>query len=245
MTSDAADAQTALLHAGLADLIAQRRLRPDPQRLVKIHPQTWIKWLGISGSQSGLPWLNTAEHVQVIGRADLVGLSQAAEADRSGDNLRRLFIAVMMWGSGTTNGRGPRYTAKALADGRIDETLAQTQRLVLDDQAEDAYTRFRLGGIGPAFSTKWFWAAGLDHRLRLRPLVLDARVWASLGELGWNSKVASGSNRRNLRYRAYLAALKDCASQGLAGVKNAEDIESLLFRWAGGRRSPQRGDDSS
>ena len=42
----------------------------------------------------------------VIGRARLEGLSRAASVSDPA-SLVRLWVATMMWGSGTTNGRGP------------------------------------------------------------------------------------------------------------------------------------------
>jgi hypothetical protein len=49
----------------------------------------------------------------LIGREDLAVLHGAVGTEA--DGLLELFTAVMIWGSGTTNGRGPRYSERPWA----------------------------------------------------------------------------------------------------------------------------------
>ena len=42
----------------------------------------------------------------------------------------------------------------------------------------------RLTGIGPAFHTKWMWLMGRVTRTLPTPLILDARLWAGLRQVG-------------------------------------------------------------
>ncbi len=93
-----------------------------------------------------------------------------------------------------------------------------------------AYASFRLSGVGPAFFTKWFWASTLDAELSLTPLILDARVWRSLGSLGWDSRTAAGSRHWRNRYVAYLEAMHRWAA--LVEV-SPEELEWALFTSAG------------
>jgi len=52
----------------------------------------------------------------------------------------------MLWGSGTSNGRGPRYTAAALADRRLPLVLEQTAELVATSDLHAAHETFRVKG---------------------------------------------------------------------------------------------------
>jgi len=112
-------------------------------------------------------------------------------------------------------------------------SLVRTREMVLGGDPGEAYVSFRSTGVGPAFYTKWFWAVGLDRNLNPTPLILDARVWASLGALGWDSRESAGSRRWKHRYPAYLTAMEGWASN-LPDVKGAEHLEQMLFQWAGG-----------
>ena len=83
----------------------------------------------------------------------------------------------MMWGSGTTNGRGPRYTEAALSTENAVPTLIEVHHLIASGEIAAAYNLHkRLTGIGPAFHTKWMWLMGRVTRTLPTPLILDARV---------------------------------------------------------------------
>lgn len=214
--------------------LAETGWTPDRERTVVFRPATWRpRFEGNSAALSVLRDLSPDEVANrgQVRRADIAQLSRAVDATDP-DSVIRLFVATMMWGSGTTNGRGPRYTAAALDDPRLIPSLVDTRQLVLDGEPGEAYVRFRSRGVGPAFFTKWFWASGIGHSLA-PPLILDARVWASLGALGWDSRQAAGSTKWSDRYAAYLDCMERWASSSLPGIETAEDLEQVLFRWAG------------
>lgn len=216
----------------LVELVESSEFSPDVVRRVKVYPATWARWIADDAETEGLTWFDTSIREATVERADLLNLAATIEDDDP-TTLRRLFVATMMWGTGQSNGRGPRYLSLALADSRLDETLHHTRQAVLDNRPEDAYSQFKIDGVGPSFFTKWFWAAGLGSDLRVVPLVLDARVWASLGALGWNSVTAAESRLRKLRYRAYLDVCAEWAAGNPELFSSPEDVENVLFRWAG------------
>lgn len=157
-----------------------------------------------------------------LDRNDLERL--AGEPDDAGRVA--LFVATMMWGSGTTNGRGPRYTARALTDERLIDTLRVTAEAVGRDDLRSAYASFRVSGVGESFFTKWFWAASLaDHPAR-RPLICDLRVRATLERLGWT--LTPTGRRHAVRYDAFVTFVHEVASHLDRGA-SAEQVEWLLF----------------
>lgn len=87
-----------------------------------------------------------------------------------------------MWGSGTTQGRGPRYTADALQDGRLVGTLVEVSHLIGEGNLAGAHRRFRISGAGSAFYMKFFW--GFSLAMTDAPaLILDRRVRETLARL--------------------------------------------------------------
>lgn len=136
-----------------------------------------------------------------MSREDLAGLRDAVGTDT--DGLRELFTAVMIWGSGTTNGRGPRNTEKALSDAQLSPTLLRTYGMVRAGDLVGAYRSFRIAGVGFPFFTKWF-AAVDDGSAGDRALILDSRVFATLNELGWMSWQSAGTPNRAMRYAVYV-----------------------------------------
>jgi hypothetical protein len=153
--------------------------------------------------------------------------------------LRRLFVASLIWGLGKKNGRMLPGFRVALEHPGLDRALASSARLIRDGRPGDAYQlweRSRIPGLDEPFFTKWLYAAGLAGvpEGSLKPLVLDANVWRSLGVLGWSSERVSGFKRRTMPaagYCAYLAAASRWASAlSTSGVPvSAEDIERFLF----------------
>jgi len=207
----------------------------NPKREHPFRPATWRpRFVRFPAAKSVLDEFATdaTPNGGRITRKNLVELSRACDSGDP-DDLVRLFVATMLWGSGTSNGRGPRYTAEALDDPRLVPSLASTREMVLNGDPGQAYVRFRSSGVGPAFYTKWFWAAGLERELSPMPLILDARVWSSLGALEWDSRESAGSKRWKDRYPAYLTAMEGWA-RDLQGVNDAEHLEQMLFQWAGG-----------
>ncbi|MFF7177651.1 hypothetical protein [Streptomyces sp. NPDC008121] len=210
----------------LRDLVDRHRdLAQSP---VRFRPSTWRPRLEPHGAAHvldiGVGCADGRGGDRLLGRGDL-----AALRDRAGDDperLRDLFVAVMVWGSGTTNGRGPRYTAAALADPRLPAVLDATRQAVRDGDPAEAYRRFVLDGVGRSFFTKWF--AAVDDRPAPSPraLILDARVLHSLNALGWTTWQAAGTRHWPARYTAYITCMHTWAAS--FGV-TADWLEWLLF----------------
>jgi hypothetical protein len=193
------------------------RLRPlveahrDRQQLpVRFRPTTWRPWLEPHAASHvlrlGTGTTDPGRGERLVGRDDLAALRREA-ADDDPDTLRDLFVAVMIWGSGTTNGRGPRYTADALSDPRLPHVLRTTCHAVRAGELEAAYDAFALRGVGRSFFTKWFAAVDDGAGPGDRALILDNRVLRSLNALGWTSIEAAGTRRRSARYAAYVRAV--------------------------------------
>jgi len=186
---------------------------------VRLNPTTWDKYPRIKGATGGLP--------SSIKRSDL---SESASNTNWMDDssIERLFVHTMAWGSGTTNGRGPRYTDQALAQGHVGETLRKARALLQDGHPGAAYhLHKKISRVGPAFFTKQLWAIDTQLDSADQCLILDARVWSALGKHNWNSiDAADGSRRWADRYVAYLRA---CARWADDAEAKPEDVEFTLF----------------
>ena len=218
----------------------QRTYCADPGALlrdVKVNWSTWAKWYEPGSKTVGKTTFIIPEEAREaagdftrnekspIDRNRLESLSRDATTDEA---RIRLLVATMAWGSGTTNGRGPRNTAKAVADPNLDSTLEKTREHVAIGDLSAAHDAFRLAGIGEAFFTKWFWACSLGFEYRQQALILDLRVreslWSACGK-GWSRPSGSAG------YVDYIELLHDVASQLTRTYPNmtAEKIEWLLF----------------
>lgn len=188
---------------------------------VDINRPTWERYESIAGR---LP--PTVVHLT---RDDIRSSAAATWGRRvrpDDDAIERFFVAVMAWGSGTTNGRGPRYTNTALSSGNVPSVLRDAASALADGDIAAAYgLHRRLPGVGPSFFTKMLWAIGTTLDVRPTPLIMDRLVWAALGEIGWNSQVAAGSRRWGDRYVAYLRACEEWAGDH----HTPEDVEYTLF----------------
>ncbi|WP_256215972.1 hypothetical protein [Streptomyces sp. Ag109_O5-10] len=202
--------------------------RGRQQTAVRFRPATWLPWLEPHGATQALELgaLDTASTSgeRLISRDDLTVARQALSDDPEG--LRDLFVGVMIWGAGTTNGRAPRYTSAALGDTRMPHVLEATRSAVRVGELTRAYTEFTLRGVGRSFFTKWF--ATVDDRDAEceRALILDDRVLRSVNALGWSSREAAGTRRWSARYAAYTGAMHEWA--GSLSV-TAPWLEWLLF----------------
>ena len=196
-------------------------LSSEQQKPVDINPAVWTKYEVIS---------EVLPHPTILySRADLKALVLPAFQDNDPRLIKELFVKIMMWGSGTTNGRGPRYTSKALKESELVAVLIKVRELLLSSRISDAYDLHRrIPGVGPSFHTKLLWVIGSDiENLSPRPLILDDVVWKGLKAIGWNSRKAAGTNRRGKRYEAYLKACEVLASEKEC---TAEEIEYSLFK---------------
>ncbi|WP_405890254.1 hypothetical protein OG427_17860 [Streptomyces sp. NBC_00133] len=202
------------------------------QKPVRFRPGTWRSRLEPHEAAHvldiGVGCANGPSGDRLISRGDLSHIR-----DRVGDDpnsLRDLFVAVMIWGSGTTNGRGPRYTEAALSDARMSTVLRTTREAVREGDLSGAYRQFVLNRVGRSFFTKWF--AAIDDRDATcdRALILDDRVFRSLNALGWSSWKAAGTRHWPTRYATYVSSMHGWASA--LGV-TADWLEWLLFHLNG------------
>ncbi|MGW0928098.1 8-oxoguanine DNA glycosylase OGG fold protein [Streptomyces sp. NPDC002644] len=202
------------------------------QKPVRFRPETWRSRLEPHGAAHvlgiGVECVNGPSGDRLISRGDLATLRDSVGGDPGG--LRDLFVAVMVWGSGTTNGRGPRYTEAALSDPRLLAVLGTTRQAVRDGDLGSAYQQFILRGVGRSFFTKWFAAVDDRDSTGERALILDDRVFRSLNALGWSSWRAAGTRRWPTRYEVYVSSMHAWASS--LGV-TAEWLEWLLFHLNG------------
>ncbi len=213
--------------------------------------ETWLPWLR-DGTRPGrrsaypLPPANSRPAVALledprlrasttsteelaVDRAMLVALAgDATSADPAA--LIRLFVATMMWGSGTTYGRGPRRTAEALSADNLADVLLETRDAVHTDDLVSAHRAFSVQGVGESFFTKWFWTASLDREDQRRPLILDNRVRAVLHRI-LGSHPSWKVHRGGAGYDAYVAVIHDAADALSPTFPHidAEKIEWLMF----------------
>ncbi|WP_374100218.1 hypothetical protein [Streptomyces sp. DSM 110735] len=195
------------------------------QKPVRFRPGTWRPRLEPHGVAHvldiGAGCVDGRSGDRLISRGDLALLRDRVGGDL--DSLRDLFVAAMIWGSGTTNGRGPRYTEAALSDARMLMVLRATREAVRNGDMGEAYRLFDLKGVGRSFFTKWFAAVDDRDATCNRALILDDRVLRSLNALGWTSWKAAGTRRWAARYAAYVSAMHGWgpvsgSHGGLAGV---------------------------
>lgn len=157
-----------------------------------------------------------------------------AAADLEGrEAVLSAFLLTMVWGSGTSNSRSLRNTARALADpGRTAEQLAEAAAVWRSLVALDAkavagiYNGLDVPGIGPAFFTKWFAASGRRTGRYWQPLILDSRVAVALNRrLGVFLYKEAQSKAPAARYVAYLRLLHRWAGRDA----DAARLEWVLF----------------
>ena len=117
--------------------------RAQEQSPVRVNPETWARYPAIAGL-GAIP--------QEIRRTDLAERAGRISWDAPHhDEVARLFVLTMAWGSGVTNGRGPRYTGAALAAGASTiDTLVHTRALIAEGDVAGAYRLHRrLPGVRP------------------------------------------------------------------------------------------------
>jgi hypothetical protein len=190
------------------------------QGQVGINPEIWTNYEAIAAV---LP-----KPANSYSRVDLMKLVSEAFSENDHQLISELFIKTMMWGSGTTNGRGPRHTDKALREGKPAEIMIGARKLLKASRISDAYDLHRrFPGVGPSFHTKLLWVIGSDiENLNPQPLILDELVWKGLKSTGWNSIQAAGTLNRGRRYCAYL---NHCSRLSAEHICRPEDIEYSLY----------------
>ncbi|MET7456497.1 hypothetical protein ABZT03_32385 [Streptomyces sp. NPDC005574] len=202
------------------------------QQPVRFRPATWRSWLEPHGAAHvldvGVGCTTGPSGDRLISRDDLARLRDHLGDDP--DDLRDLYVAVMLWGCGTTNGRGPRHTQAALSDARMPTVLRTTRESVREGDLSRAYRQFVLKGVGRSFFTKWFAAVDDRDPTCERALILDDRVFRSLNALGWSSYEVAGTRHWPTRYATYVSSMHTWAAS--LDVP-AERLEWLLFHLNG------------
>jgi hypothetical protein len=212
---------------------------------VRINGAAWepyLRQVDLTNLQLDLDELQAVVSSDRITRTDLKVLASRA-ADLA--SLQRLLVATLAWGKGSGNNRLLPAFVRLLSDRRLAAALETSAAHAQDGRPALAYQAWRASGVrglGESFFTKWLWAASRtvegDFSVdQPRCLVLDARVWRTLGEKQhqWSSLVATAGDRsRPERYAAYTQACHRWADD--LGV-DAEQIEWVLFK-ANGRLPP-------
>ncbi len=219
-----------------------------PQRLLEFREAI----TGLNPDQQSIPyssdsWKNLFQNdpdVNSIVKRFLESISRenvkalGAEAVRDTNSVRRFFIAVMMWGYGTT-AYGP-YRVKRMLDNRSAEgILRDTLQRVLSGDIQAAYRDFALRGCGPSFMTKYLYFIGLSLNVRPLPLILDSRVAQSLKSMdgddsGWTEFIKCAVGKRGSinvlpypdGYIRYIETMDQWAKE--LGCR-ADAIELFLF----------------
>jgi hypothetical protein len=149
-------------------------LRPLEQA-IPFSPQQWQEHSHtLSALKSAFPEIFIQNKIT---RAVLMDAGQlASDGKISWDDF---FVAVMMWGFGTT-GYGPWRTGKMLMTpnfGRIFATIRQHLKV---GDIKAAHQGVRIEWLGAPFFTKLFYFLGWVFELEPFPLILDARVARNL-----------------------------------------------------------------
>jgi hypothetical protein len=208
------------------------------QQPVRFRPPSWPRasndWLTSPTLTKPSRW---RDGDRIIDAADLEAACGALSLEDRRETMAA-FALVMAWGSGTSAPRSYRHTAAALADDRLYPTLRHTAELCRGSGEmtvlEEAYTAFRVDGVGRSFFTKWFRFAGREavEPRAWQPLILDDRVLATLNRtLGTSTQELAGSHRWKSRYRAYVETLNEWADEvrhdGIAVT--ADRLEWIFF----------------
>lgn len=173
---------TDALQSWLASPAVQARHGADPGRhAVHIKPGRWV-------ASAGRHWpagLGTGNTPTMVTRRDLFYLAAATQA---GASWIPLLAASFAWGQGTS-GYGPARLQKIFKTNDptdLDRSLTDAVDTLRSDGAVAAYrvlTR-RVRHLGPAFFTKFLYAAGEGLAVgQPRPLILDKRVAVSMRTL--------------------------------------------------------------
>ncbi len=212
-------------------------LKSGDRQRISFSTSSWDTCLSRAGRKdlartlSALPGIVSKER---ISRRDIIVLARTTTTKR---DREALLIAALVWGKGPKNNRMFPAFVRLLTDPRLDAALEGSAQHAAAGRPAAAYRSWRRSGVrglGEAFFTKWLWAASHTGPNRFSPerprcLVLDSRVWNSLGADAhrWSSVVAAGTNRRADRYEAYTRA---CARWAKELDVSAENVEWALFR---------------
>lgn len=222
---------------GALKLIDAGEFKRATEEPIAFNTAAWNRYLIRAGRkrlESILRNMPDVTQHETITRADVIDLAASATTKTQREAL---LVGTLVWGKGPLNNRMFPAFVRLLNDPRLDTALVTSATHAQAGRPAEAYRAWRSSGVkglGEAFFTKWLWAAshigGNEFTVdRPRCLVLDIRVWNSLGHKDhpWSSVVAAGTKRRPERYEAYTRACALWADE--LGV-TPEQVEWALFR---------------
>src|SRR5690625_658856 len=164
------------LHQRVAELGAD----PAPQLQMVWNPSKWIKWLGylphVTQYLEDLAERTTQKYGEpAVSRTDVLN---EVKPQVAADNVHLAFIAVMIWGYGTT-GYGAHRTNEILQQSADDQSGQLSEHAIQSLKSAAAYAAngtegtysfyilhnspTKLKGLGPAFFTKWLSFASMHN----------------------------------------------------------------------------------
>jgi len=229
---------------GALQTIDRETFEQATDQQVSVNSAAWKKYLNTVNDQhldirpdEMVDLLSLATHAHhgdiTITRSDIVRIAAKATMKRDHEAL---LIATLAWGKGSGNNRMFPAFVRILSDEHLHAALSGSAQHACAGRPADAYRAWRSSrakGLGEAFFTKWLWASshigGKNFTVDApRSLVLDLRVWTTLGDPShrWNSVVAAGTRLRAERYAAYV---RDCHRWADELGVEAEQVEWALF----------------
>ena len=191
------------------------------QSPVTINPTTWVNEDKYPRTREVI-----AEPPASLTRDDLRAEAVRFHRDPTEEYAKLLFVKTMMWGSGKSNGRGPRYTNQALESGLVAKGMSDIRRFLSHSNIVAAY-HVKISGVGEAFHTKLLWVVGSAlPGLTPKPLILDGRVRAGIRRLPEFDRNRLTSIRGAAkRYLEYLAFCREWVGEH----GEPEDAEYTLY----------------
>ena len=136
------------------------------------------------GADPDVQWL-LQRFPHSMSRNDIINIPNAAPEVRAAVQDRRVFIASLMWGYGTSIGRRGvlKYISPVLADSQLPTSLAICRAKIGVDLAGAYEALTWMVGVKSAFFTKYLYFLGRITGAVRCPLILDTNVADSLAVL--------------------------------------------------------------
>jgi hypothetical protein len=193
---------------------------PALQPSMKPNIPAWNRWF------DDAPWvIDVLSDIGTdISRGTLKNFARDSELS-SQEGRRRVFVATLAWGVGSTNryyGRHKTLLMSPLLDGALESSYKH----LLNNRVEDAFVAMNpLPGITYRFHTKWLWIVGSTLGLQPMPLTFDNRVGQSLRQLKWPEM-----QRRQAQRQRWHRYIQDAESVSRELGVSEEHVELWLFQ---------------